>query len=400
MTIGMGLRVLFQALVFLIIAKILDVEDYGAYSAMLALAGALSSFTGLGTHSLLVRDISIYPDTFASAWGRTLITIIISAPILFVCYLVISWFALPHSIPFIAIFLLGIAEIILAPISVATVNAYQGYERIKQATWMMITPILPRLIGALVLVNTVNLFEGTELRLIIWVSIYTFATLIAAIFNLVSVIRDLGLPCRVKWTEIKSGFRQGLPFAIGGSAIKVYADIDKTMTARLSTLEAAGVYSAGYRIVDIATVPVFSLLTVATPRFFRSGESNNLGALNYASKVIFAPFIYTIIIGFVLFHFSYYLPLLLGRSYTDAVSALRWLAWLPLFSLPRIFLQTVLFAGKSQNPAVTILTIGAALNIALNIWSIPLYSWRGAVVATYAAEFFMAVIMMLVARKI
>jgi O-antigen/teichoic acid export membrane protein len=37
------------------------------------------------------------------------------------------------------------------------------------------------------------------------------------------------------------------------------------------------------------------------------------------------------------------------------------------------------------------------LNIALNLWLIPIWSWRGAVTATYAAEMTMALAMFAVA---
>ncbi len=44
MTAGMGLRTLAQAAVFLIVARVLGVADYGAYSAVLALAITLGGF--------------------------------------------------------------------------------------------------------------------------------------------------------------------------------------------------------------------------------------------------------------------------------------------------------------------------------------------------------------------
>jgi O-antigen/teichoic acid export membrane protein len=111
------------------------------------------------------------------------------------------------------------------------------------------------------------------------------------------------------------------------------------------------------------------------------------------------PFAYALFAGIALFVAADYLPFLLGESYADAVSALRWLAWLPVVSMPRLFLQTALVGSDHQMQAVAILTFGAVLNIALNVWIIPLWGWLGAVAATYAAEIVMAFAMLLVAWR-
>ncbi len=398
MTAAIGLRTLIQTAVFLIVARVLSVADYGAYSAVLALAGALSSFTGFGTHTLLVRDIARNPDAFASAWGRTLAAISLSAPVLFLGYLALAWVALPPSIPFSATVLIGISEIIFAPMTLAAVNAYQGHERIGHAARMIIIPVLPRLVGALALAPLTHDLPA-DVRLPTWAALYAVATLAAAVFSRLLVRRDLGLPDKSTWAAIRGGLCEGLPLAFGGAALKLYADIDKTMLARLATLEVAGAYSASYRMVDIATVPVFSLLIVATPRFFRSGEGSIREALRYAWRVIPIPLAYALFAGIALFVAADYLPFLLGESYSDAVSVLRWLAWLPVVSMPRLFLQTALVGGDHQMQAVAILSFGAVLNIALNVLTIPLWGWRGAVAATYAAEIVMAFAMLLVAWR-
>jgi O-antigen/teichoic acid export membrane protein len=66
---------------------------------------------------------------------------------------------------------------------------------------------------------------------------------------------------------------------------------------------------------------------------------------------------------------------------------------MPAVSLPRLLFQCLLIGGDRQKFAVNILGAGCILNIALNLWLISLWSWRGAVVATYAAEIGMAITM-------
>ncbi|GBG15674.1 uncharacterized protein NMK_3285 [Novimethylophilus kurashikiensis] len=399
MTIGLGLRTFGQAAVFLIIARVLRISDYGAYSAVLALAGAFASFSGFGTQTLLVRDISRNPEYFSIAWGRILGTILFTTPFFLVAYLATAWLILPSNIPFIIAISIGLAELFFNPIGLAAQSAFQGHEHIRGMAQLMLIPVLSRLFGALILFPLSAMVSPTSL-LKSWAILYALAGLASAIYSLNIVNRGLGRPSLPTMDIFYKGLREGMPFAFSSAAMKLYTDIDKAMLAKFSTLDAVGAYSAAYRVVDFATVPIMSLLTVTTPQFFRAGEANVQNSFQYARKILPIPLVYALIVGIVFYLAAGLLPLVLGNSFAAAVPSLQWLAWLPLISLPRQFFQTSLISSNYQNFTMIILGSGAALNIALNIWLIPMWSWQGAVVATYFAEIFMASTMLLVARKL
>ena len=67
--------------------------------------------------------------------------------------------------------------------------------------------------------------------------------------------------------------REGFYFSVSLSAYTVSQDIDKTMLVRLSSLEAAGIYTVAYRVIEIALVPVRSFLAATYPKFFQRGSS-------------------------------------------------------------------------------------------------------------------------------
>jgi O-antigen/teichoic acid export membrane protein len=392
MTAGMGFRTLAQAVIFLIVARVLGIADYGAYAAVLALSTTFGCFSGWGTHALMVRDVSCDHYCFAAAWGRALTAIFISSPILLVIYIAVAWAALPAGVSMAVIAFIGLADLVFAPIGLAAIAAYQGRDRLGRAAHLVLMPVLPRFAGALALLPLTLVFPK-DMRLTVWAALYAVAAFIAALYALWMVRRDLGPTDKPSLLYVWSSLRGGIPFAIGGAALKLYADIDKMMLARLATMEAAGAYSAGYRVADLTIVPVMSLLTAATSRFFRAGEDGLHASLAYAQRILFVPLAYSILAGLGLFLCAGILPLLLGTAYVDAVPALQWLAWLPVVSLPRLLLQTLLIGGNRQNYAVNVLAGGGIFNIALNMWLIPLWSWRGAVTATYAAEVAMALAM-------
>ncbi len=394
MTAGMGLRTLAQAGVFLIVARVLGIKAYGAYAAVLAIAGSLGSFAGLGTSVLMLRDTARDANTFAAAWGRTLAALALTAPILWFTYGLIAWVALPGDISWAVIAWIGVAELIFSPLALVVIHAYQGHERIGRAARLVLAPVLPRLAAALALIP-LALWLAPGVRLQAWAALYALAAALAATYALWLVRRDLGVDFRPIWADLGQSMREGWAFAVSGAALKLYADIDKTLLARLSTLEVAGAYSAAYRVTDMAMVPLHSLLGAAIPRVFRAGEQGVHHAGRYALRLLPLPLAYTAAIGGLFYFIAGGLPWVLGPSFAPAVEALRWLAWLPLISLPRLFLQTALIGSDRQGLLAVALGVGAALNILLNLWAIPRWGWQGAVGATYVTEIVMSGILTL-----
>jgi len=396
MTLGMGLRTVLQVGVFIIVTRVLSVTDYGAYNAVLAIALALGGFCGFGTQALIVRDVSRNPDHFSIAWGLALTAIAISIPILFAIYIALAYLVLPGDISWPVIVLLGIAELCFAPISFAAITAYQGHERIGRSSRLVLVPVIPRLVGALLLIPITEVLPA-ELHLTVWAMLYMIAALLACLYGCWLVRKDLGAATRPGFSELWRGLWTGLPFAFGGVALRLYADIDKTMLAYFTTLPIVGAYSAGYRLMDMATLPVNALLAAAMPRFFRTGQKKLRHVLADGYRILPLPLVYVFLAGIALYLGAGLLPYILGYHYVTSIPTLRWLAWIPLISLPRLFLQNLLIGGNRQQEVVTILIVGAIFNIGLNIVIIPLWGWLGAVAATYIAEIIMALMMFLMA---
>jgi O-antigen/teichoic acid export membrane protein len=391
LTVGLGMRTVGQGLMFVIVARTLGVGDYGAYAATMAIAGTLGCFTGLGTATTLIRLVARDKTSFGHAWWRSIACIAYTAPPLLAIYFVLARFVLPLGVAGSAVLFIGIAEIVFAPVAQLAANAYQGHDRIARSSRLIIAPVVPRFVGALVLIPLVRLLASRQ-HLIAWSILYALASLLAAIYALGMVRRDLGPAVRPKRLALEVSLFQGAPFAVGGAALRVYTDIDKTMLARMASLSSAGSYAAAYRIIDMAMVPVMSLLTAMLPRFFRHGEIT-AQSIAYTSRIAIWPLAYVLACAAALYACSDLLPWLLGRSYQAAAQSVRWLALVPLVAMPRLFFQHVLIGADRHRTAVVTLAAGAIFNIVANLLAIPAYGWRGATIATYASELLMTAIM-------
>jgi len=393
MTAGMGLRTLGQAAVFLIVARVLGVTDYGAYSAVLALATALGGLSGMGVPIVMLRETARETNAFGQNWARALAALLLTVPVLFAIYTMLARLMLANRIGWFPIFCIGAAEICFAPLTFVTIQAYQGHERIGRAAYVLSFAIIPRFFMAIIL--PLVLFLPLTIHLSIWTLMYMIAAGISSCYCLWLIRRDLGVGINVCWSGLRWAFREGCAFSFIGAAQKGLADIDKTMLARLSTLEMAGIYSAGYRIVDMAILPLESFFSAAAPRFFRAGQSGMDGASQYVCKVIPLPLAFSLVGGVMLYLLADFLSSLLGTDFQHASGTIRWLAWLPCTRTARYFLQTMISVADRQYSATGILISGAALNIILNLWFIPLGGWQGCILATYISEVFIILIVLI-----
>src|ERR1039458_3115651 len=70
MLLGQGLCLLMQAMYFVIIARSLGVQQYGAFVAAAAFTQILSPFVGFGGGNLLVKNVAQDNRLFSVYWGN------------------------------------------------------------------------------------------------------------------------------------------------------------------------------------------------------------------------------------------------------------------------------------------------------------------------------------------
>jgi O-antigen/teichoic acid export membrane protein len=226
----------------------------------------------------------------------------------------------------------------------------------------------------------------------LWSIVYAASTGVALVIPLLSAA-SLVKSFKLAPGRIKGELLEGFYFSGGLSAQTIYNDVDKTMLARLSTLGANGIYSAAYRLIEVAFIPVSSVIYAAYSGYFRYGEGDVQATFEYAKRLLPRP------IGFSLLAFAGLLvgapliPKILGGEYQRTVEAVRWLAILPLFKTMHYFFADALSGAGYQGFRMCLQIVVAVFNVLVNLWVIPAYSWRGAAWSSLASDGLLAVLM-------
>jgi O-antigen/teichoic acid export membrane protein len=380
MIVGQGLRLVIQALYFVEIARSLGVRNYGAFVSVVALVGIVYPFGALGTGNLLVKNVSRNNALFPLYWGRALVTTAISGSLLFIIVLGLSRFALPRGIPLLLVALVAASDLFGLNIVTICGQVFQTFERLNWTATLNVLMSGGRLLGAIILVALHP--HPSPLQ---WGFIYFGCTTTVAIVASILVWMNFGPPVfRLELDAPEQ--REGLYFSISQTAQTVYNDIDKTMLARLGTLEATGIYAAAYRLIDVSFVPVSALLWSAYPNFFRAGARGITASLGYARPLLFRSLAYAVTICATLLISANLVPRILGAEYAATAEALRWLAVLPIFKALHYFLSDTLTGAGYQAVRSGLQVSVAVFNVLINLWLIPVYSWRGAAWSSIASD--------------
>jgi O-antigen/teichoic acid export membrane protein len=380
MLVGSGTRLLIQGIYFVLIARALGAEQYGAFVGVVALVAILSPFASFGTGPILIRNVARDRKTFRYSWGNALWMISISGSALLGGVLLLAKFIMAGKVPLTLVFLVGLSDMLLAAIVALASQAFQAVEQLRRTAQVQIVLTGARAAAAVILILAVR--HPTALS---WGFFYCLSSAVGALYAIVLVCSRLGYPA-LSLRHLRDDLREGFYFAIGLSSATIYNDIDKAMLVRLATLGATGIYAAAYRLIDLSFQPVAALVYSAYPRFFKRGRQGLSGTTAFAKQLLPFATVYAVFAGAVLVLFAPVVPLVLGRDFGQSEGALRWLSPLVLFRAVHYFLADSLTGAGLQGLRSAIQVLVAGLNLGLDLWLIPNYSWRGAAWASLASE--------------
>lgn len=380
MLLSQGLKLFVQAAYFVMIARILGTEQYGAFVGITSLVAIVTPFANLGSGDILIKNVSRNRGLFKDYWGNALFTCAIASLLMIILVLVCALVFLGKSISLWVAFWVALSDLFFLNILAMAAQAFLAVGMLKFTAQIQILYSLKNLIAAIIFRQYLN-NSGIE----VWSFLYLVTTAISALGVFILVNSLIGSP-KLTRSTIKPEISQGFLFSVSLSAKTINNNIDKTMLASLSTLAATGIYAAAYRLIDVAFVPVTSLAAAAYAKFFQQGEGGIKGSLNFAKRLLPIVSGYGFVAGLGLFLLAPVVPYILGGEYTGAVDALRWLAPIPVLRAIQYLAADSLTGAGFQWGRSGIQVAIAIFNVTINLWLIPAYSWKGAAWASLASD--------------
>jgi O-antigen/teichoic acid export membrane protein len=167
-------------------------------------------------------------------------------------------------------------------------------------------------------------------------------------------------------------------------------DADKSILARSVSSAAAGIYTAAFRLVFMACMPIFAIVVAIQARMFRRGREEGLaGTLKAVRPLMAYAAGYCVLLALAIYLLAPVVPSLLGASYEGSVEVVRLLCLLPFFLTIQSITAEALTGADSQRLLGALYALAAAMALVLNLVLVPRFGWSGAVMAAYGSQAFL-----------
>lgn len=365
-----------RMLTFVLLGISLGPGQLGRYVAVLGMTQLLYPVSRWGIAHLMVRAIS-RGAPFDQTWAKTVSANVVGGLIGSGVAVVVG--GILFDVGALSILLIGLAQLVGLGLQQAGGMAAAAHGRAEVGLAVNGANTVLR-VGAVVLFWTLG-----ERTVDVWVWYLLASSLTGAVATQLVVARFLGGRLRLVFPD-RVELALGAPFVLVDSANTAQADIDKVVLGGYGLDVDNGVYAAAYRVADLANLPLGALVRASYSEFFRRGSATLAEAVRYARKLTLVATGYGLVIGCALWFTAPLLGVIMGDEFDESVTALRWIAFIPLLRAGQYFPANVLSGVDRQWQRARIMSSTALLNLGLNLVLVPRHGWRGAAVSTFVAE--------------
>jgi O-antigen/teichoic acid export membrane protein len=380
MLTGGAITMALQAVYFVMIARSLGPGQYGAFVGVTALMAALTPYAVQGVGAVLIKNVSRNRRCLAESLGNAILTVAGLSSALLALVSIASPIILSSKVPLRLVLLVGMSDLILGGLVSLAGYVFQAVEMLGKTA--RITAMQSGIRAAAAAVVFVWFPHPSAL---FWAVLYLGTACLGSAYGLMLVFRRLGYP-RLAPTLLRPELIEGFKFSVGGSSAAVYNNLDKPLLGRLATLNAAGLYAIAYRVVDLAFQPVGALHASAFASFFQHGSRGIADSARRAKQLLLIGAGYGVVAGLALFFGAPVFSYIFGRQFAGSEDALRWLSPLVFLRASHYCYSNALTGADYQGLRSCIQIAIAVLNVALNVWLIPRYSWRGSAWASLVSD--------------
>ena len=373
------------------VQNITGLEDYGFYFVVFNFSFLFHIILDLGINQFNNREVAQDNSLLSKHFGQLLAMKLLFA----FAYFVIT-FLLALSFGYTALqqkmlFYLALNQVLISFILFSRSNftALQWYK------WDAFFSVFDRVLSIAFCVVLLYTSWLGEFQLMNFIYAQTIALFISAISSVLIVVfkEQLILP-HFNFKEVWPLVKQAMPYAIVVLLMTIYTRIDAVMLENLlpnTGDNEAGIYAAGYRILDALNMLPFLLASLLIPYFARKMKlKESFSDVLWTSFNLMWAFCVPFIL--VIYHFH---PELISFLYQDSSASWSASFQLLLYAFPAVFLIYI-FGGfitaAAKLKVIALFALGTIIvNLILNYTLIPSYGAAGAAFATLISQSIMAV---------
>lgn len=355
--------------------------DSGRYAALLALTTLLGPVSQWGMNHVGVRAVAL-DVPFARIWAKVITAISVGGIAGTGLAVLLAWWLYDVALWIVVVF--GIAQLIGFSTAQASSMMTEAHHRSDIGLRINIA-------GAIVRISLLGTFAALGFdQLSEWALFLLTGMLLWGATAALQVARAFGGAFRLAAPTVED-LRHGFGFVFVQTSASGQTDIDKVvLEANQLTVDTAN-YAPGFRIAEMATIPLIALVRATYAEFFRRGQSTISASMAFARNLTALAAAYGVVAGAGLYLFAPIVEFVIDESkLTETVDVVRWLAFIPLVKGLQYFPGNALTGSDNHNVRSGIIFITASVNLVTNLIFIPQFGWRAAALTTLTSELLFA----------
>jgi O-antigen/teichoic acid export membrane protein len=368
-------------LVLVLLANYLGIDPFGKYSFVLAFVMLFIPLMDFGLDALSVREVARDHSKAATYFGSSLILkTLLSVGVFLLVVVVIN--LLPYDPLTRQLVYIAAIINILRVFQNSCVSLFRAHQVMEYEAAVLIAA---RLAETAFILLAIYVFRSSLPQIML---LMLCGNALGFLFAIFVAVRRITLPRYLfDWPFWKRLLREGAPFALTGVFVMLYFRVDNVMLSLMEGDAAVGMYNSASNLVyplTFASAAIAAALFPSLARDFR--ESRGVAFRSYRKAVLFSLSI-GIPLAVVLTLFADMIfDILYIPDFSAAASTLRIISWLLPVSFVTILFGNTLGAIDKQVLVFRVSVINALVNVALNYFLIPIFSYNGAALATVVTE--------------
>ncbi len=361
------------------ITRYLGKEGFGDYATLLAFLAFFTAIADLGLYHISTREISrvgadeekVIGNIFSLRLAASLLVVVVSPAIIF-------------FLPYPSIVKQGI---FIVALSFLFSSSYQMLNGVFQKNLAMDKVVLAELMGKVVQVAVIIISVKLKLSLL-WIISSLLCYMIVSFFIVFFWSRKyIKFKLQFDFSYWKSFLKESLPLGAVAIITFLYFKMDTLMLSFMKSNADVGIYNAAYKVLENITFFPAMVVGLVMPILSKNIFLNKKEFQDVANKTFkfFLIVIIPLIVG-TLFLSEGIIGVISGSGFSESAVVLRILVFALALIFFGHFFNIILIVGNLQKKLMLILSLAAVVNISLNYFYIPKFSYLASAWASVITE--------------
>lgn len=371
------------------IAGRLGTGEYGKFVFAFAFPQLFSVIADFGLQGYYTKKISGNHGKTSSYLGE-MVLIRIALAVLAIFSTIVALASTGHSHDTKKAVIIGTLAVLIA--QTLFTNAWAVFLAHEDVKYIAVSNILSRVLVATL--SIVVLQMGGGMIEVTWV--YTLGYTVQVVYCFFILRKERWCPVfKISYRDVAGILKEALPFSLFTIFSLFLLQIDKTMLSLINGDASLGIYNAASSLCTNSTMISVAVVNAVFPTLVQSFQQNKFKEFTKKIETILKwMLIMGIPLAMVIAFYAQEIILFIYRNekYEPSVLVLQILIWmLPIDLLSRLF-RYALIAGDKEHSVTWYYGFGLAMNVLLNLFLIPSYSFIGAAIASIISQTFLVIV--------